>query len=882
MPGVRLQKAELIERFDLSNLMAIRVGALLLEHVDMTETVLGMARPGSAVEKMLRHPRLLEQAAALDTDALQALAAETGAAGEGLFVVAQSDDWRTIALEEELLAEQAWDSPQPGTAADQADSAQPLAPASGGSIAAFDQGIQAEDLSSAFSTEDIAKLKLSALTSADPGAKVEAMRKLMFAPISDQEKGAVLLKILIDPISSARTEAVASLRSLGFDPSLAEALTALLEGDEGGKVFAADRTARLLGTVSDQEMFVVVELLLEQLREAPELSVAESLIKALGAAGRLLSQSDLHLRQFIEACLLRLASGQRQLAAAERRALLEVGRHDPNRVADLLWREAETTDVPAVRVFLMATLSQLELKGDLADAIAEGMVEQMLKPELDEDERLRLRYGAVRLGGPCLDPLLSRLPAAPADRQCIIIGVLDAIATERPIGRAGKTRVARQMLDTLKVAGRQVTVNILQSRICADREVDEEVQAGLASEFLANLREFNLPDMRQRITGTLTRIGARAVGPILDFVEDAPNDETSALALRILGEVAEELSQEWRQEDAERAVQLCLGCWQDGSMTHGAFVYALAHLCAAGLTPEDMANRLAAECRERLWQVTYPFDILEALGVLGGSAGCTLSHRVAITRILTDLAKREPPEEVGSEVATEDGVVYVFGKEADFDTIVLPLVVRGLERICLSSATTRSLREHIIMCLLDVWGSITQYKVIWGPLAIEALTAAVGRIGGHETTPLPYRVHIARVLSRQMYRFSVMRSLGELFQQAGPSPDLDDLAVEAANSMVEEWVAPDVTDGEREVFLLSLARTLTREDLDPEQKDVRLLRRRAIDLFLDALKDGLMGVREALALMKECPTVPLRQRSDIEDRLNKAFGLVTKPKGPKS
>lgn len=882
MTGVRLRKAELVQRFGLSNLMAIRVGALLSAQVDITEAVLDMARPESAVEKLLRHPRVLQAAATLDTEALQALAREAGAPHEAMLVVVQSQDWRTIAIEEEMMAEQAWDSPHSAAQTDPVMPAQPLAPAAEKPVAAFGAGIRAEDLSSAFSSEDIAKIKLSALTSVEPNAKMEAMRKLMFAPISDQEKGAVLLRILIDPISSARTEAVAGLRSLGFDPSLAEALMALLEGDEGGKIFAADRLGRLLGSVSDQEMFVVVELLLEQLHGAPEVSVAESLVKALGAAGRLLCQSDAHLRQFVEACLLRLASGQRELAGPERRALLDISRHAPDRVADLLWRETETTDVPAVRVFLMTTLSQLDLGAERAKVIAEGMVEQMLRPELDEDQRLRLRYGAVRLGAPCLDPLLSRLPGAPPDRQCIIIGVLDAIATEQPVGGAEKTRVASRMLDVLKVAGRQVTSSILQSRICADPEIDEEVQAGLATEFLANLREFKLPDVRQRITGTLTRIGARAVGPILDFVEDAPNDEASAVALRMLGEVAEEFGHRWRPGDAEQAVQFCSACWHDQSMTHGAFVYVLAHLCAAGLAPKDMANRLAAECRERLWQVPYPFDVLEALGVLGGSPGCSLDHRVAITRVLTDLVKREPPEEVGSEVATEDGVVYVFGKEVEFDTLVLPLVVRSLGRICLSPATTRSLREHMVMCLLDVWGSITQYKVIWGPLAVEALTTAVGRIGGHETTALPYRVHIARVLSRQVHRFSVMRSLGELFQTAGPSPELDAIAVEAAGDMIQEWVEPDLTDDEREGFLLSIARTLTRENLDPENKEVRALRRRAIDLFFDALKDGLVGVREALTLMKQCPSMPTRQRNEIEDRLSKAFGLMIQQRGPKS
>ena len=880
MDAVRLNKGELIEKFGLSNLMAIRIGALLGQRVGVTEAVLEMAAQGGAAEKMLRHPKVLKLAGQIDTEALHAVASETGAADEGPFVVVESDGWRTIALEEEMLAEEAW-SADDGAETMDAGPQQALVPMSNRQSSLSQNVLDADELSAAFSPDEIAQLKLSALTSTDSGVKIESMRRLMFAPIGDEEKGAILLKILIDPISKVRAEAVTCLRTLGFDSSLAEAVTALVESDEAGKVFGADRIGRQLDGASEQETFIVVELLLEQLREAPSTRVVESLVRALGAAGPFLSKSETHLKQLVDACILRLASGERELAGAQRRALLEIGRHDPNGVAGLLWEEVETTQAHDVRVFLMTTICQLDVKGELANVIAEAVAQEMVEPEVDEDSRLRLRYGAARLGAVCLGPLLSRLPVVTPEWQCTIIGVLDAISTERPVSRADKTLVASRLLDLLKVADRQVSICILQTRICSDEGVEERVQAALAREFLGNLREFLLPDVQERIKAALVRIGPRGVTPILDFVEDAPNEEDSMVAMRVLGEIVEEHGHRIELEGVHRAEQICLGCWHDDAMTHGSHVYALAHLCARGLLSEEATNRLAAECRERLWEVPYPFDALEALGILGGSPHCDLDHKVAIARILIELVERKPPEEIGSEVATEDGVVYVFGKETDFDTIVLPLVVRGLERICLATNTTRSLRGNIIKCLLDVWGTITQYKVVWGPLAVSALTEAIGRIGGDGHTSLPYRVHIARVLSRHVDRFSVVMSVGELFMRAGSSPELDALAVEAAGKMIDEWDVPDVTVDERLGFLLSLARTLSREDLDPEDKHVRSLRRRGNDLHFDALKGGLLAVREALTLMKECPTLPQRQRDEIEDRLSKTFGLMASQRGPR-
>ncbi len=877
MQGIRASKTELTQRFGLSNLMAIRVGALLAQRVECTEAVLELACVMPAVEKLLRHSKLLKLAPALDTDSLAELAKEVGADGEVSLVVVARGEWRTIALEEELLAEEGWSNEEP----EAGDAQHALARVGDGELASPRRPGMG-DMAGVFPEGEVAQLKLTALTSADENTKLEAMRKLMFAPISDQEKGAVMLKILIDPMSKVRTEALKGLRSLGFDSSLAEAAAALIEGDAAAMAFAADRIGRMMAGATEQEAYIVVELLTETLREAESAALAGSVMRALGAGGPYLVHSDAQLRGILEACMLRLARGERDLIEPARRALVEIGSHAPQHVADLLWAEARTTDVPVVRVFLITTICQLDISGDRGSEVAEAIVDEMLKPDVGEEDRLRLRYGAVRMGAAAIPPLLTSLMRVAPDKKCIVLGVLDAVATERPIPAEDKTRVARCMLDTLKVSGRQVAMHILQSRTCADPDVAPDVQAELAREFLGNLREFQLPDVRERIFDTLTRMGPPAMPAILDFVEDAVQDAETAFAFRVLGSIAEQHGQACAGPYIDRAIERCLQCWDDDSIEEGAFVYALSQICAAGLSSPELVSQLAAQCRDRLWSGRYTFDILEALGVLAGSEACRREEKIGITQVFIDLVRREPPKEVGSEVATEDGIVYVFGAETDFDTIVLPLVVRGLERICMSANTTRSLRDRIIQQLLDAWGEIVNYRIIWGPLAIDALTRTICRIGAHPATALPYRVQIGRVLSRHVDRFSVVQSLGQLFQEAGPADELDELAVECAREMIDVWTEPDVNEDERAAFLLSLARTMSREHLDPEDKLVRALRRRTIELLFDALKDGVFEVRTALTILRDCPTLPKRQREAIDDRLSKSFGVVLRDRhGPR-
>ena len=134
-----------------------------------------------------------------------------------------------------------------------------------------------------------------------------------------------------------------------------------------------------------------------------------------------------------------------------------------------------------------------------------------------------------------------------------------------------------------------------------------------------------------KITDTITRIGPHAVAPILDFVEDAPNDAESVLPLRVLGDIVAAYGQQCSRSDIDRAAEFCLRCWADDSIRFGAFIYALSHICAAGMAPAELTSRLAGECRERLWQAPYTFDLLEAL-----ATGCDLGRLKRLLFAKTD------------------------------------------------------------------------------------------------------------------------------------------------------------------------------------------------------------------------------------------------------
>jgi len=167
--GVRGSSEFYKERFALGDRLAVRLAALLAHQVDVTAAAIECLKDSEALRHAILHPELLERAAELDSEMLRALVLP----GESLpaqLVVVEREGWRTVALEEELLAEQG--------AAEEAGTEH--LPMLGGKTAVMHPG----EIADLFTRRDIAELELVLRTSADPSEKIEALRKLALSPAS--------------------------------------------------------------------------------------------------------------------------------------------------------------------------------------------------------------------------------------------------------------------------------------------------------------------------------------------------------------------------------------------------------------------------------------------------------------------------------------------------------------------------------------------------------------------------------------------------------------------------------------------------------------------------------------------------------------------------
>ena len=871
MRGLRLSRKQLIEEFGVGRRLAVRVGALLAKRVQITAAVIEMASPRSAMERLLTRPEILN-AGTLTTETLTQLARETGAHDDGPFVVAEEGDWKTIALEEEQLAEEGFrdasgrGEPEPtGTAL-----ARPVETAAASGI--FDHDASAE----LFTPEEVARLKLEALTSADRDARVSAMRRLQYAPISREEKGSIYLKVLLDPISPVRSEAVKALEGLGFDPDTAEAVQTMFEGDEHAREIAVQRIGALFDPLPAAQQQVVLAILAETLREAPSTDFIRHLLRVLTQAAAAIAAAPAQLRDLVRICFEKLVADLPQNGPVVRALFARVGALTPGHLADLVQHEIESLRTPAIRVFALTLLAQLDLDPPRKQAVVGLMADDLADMAASEIDLQKLGHNLAALGEVAAGPLLERFRAGTPAQKAFLSQFLDMVCVDHHADAAFRNRVVQEALACLRIADNRQRLALMRCRVLTAADLPAPLRKQVAEELIRSLHSYENPDILDRLTDALERLGVDAVEPLFHVIRDAPHGPRADRAVRVIAAVLGPASQEaWqRAGNVARIVAFARKLLDDPRTVLGGYAHALGAICANPAFSADQAGELMGALVSKMGKVPYPADLLEALGRLAASPHCPLPRKIELTRMFSTLMQHEDDEELVREIDTPDGKLYEFGARAEFDAEILPVVVAGLERICLAETTSQALREQLITEMLGIWEGVAAWRIIWGPRSTQALSSALGRIGSAADTPTATRVRIARMLQQQVGRMSVVRALPDLCSSEDDNPELNDLAVDVGLALIAQWIGPELADEERAIVLGSVARIAARPQLPPRNSRVRRLREHAADLLFDALRKGAAWSRASLELLRDCPNLPKNLHKQIADRLAQASAIV--------
>jgi len=875
LTGIRGGRDFYKERYGLGDRLAVRLAALLSHKVDLTAAALECLKDSPAFQHVVLRPDLLDVAERLDTERLRAMALP----GEELpapFVVVEHKGWRTLALEEELLADPGQEGGDAGlpVLAERADVLHP------------------SEIRELFSRRDVAELELTLRTSADPKEKVTALRRLALSPASDREKMALFATALTDRDPEVRGEAAEAMTSLGLPREVAEDARALAEGNDRQKRSATQRIGSRILSAADTEMGVLLRIIAGTLRYEPSVDVRRLLICAIEGACRTVAREAHATADLVHILLGQLRDAVEELGPEVRRVLLILGHIAPSQVYRLLQEELSTTaDRPARRLLAAAAMELARTDAERAEACRFALGELFAAPD-PAIECLPIVNALSRVGEPAIAVIAERLRDAPEAAQEELVRLLDAMATRHSgagilpadmqagrlhhhVSKAAKAEIGRLLLDVLRHGHRAARMAVIQATAPMDPALPAKTRGEFAAELMACLPEYANPGTVAAIEATAARLGAPAVRPLLDTLRQGVRPRQRLSAARVLGELVPTLD-ERHARAARQAIETALGLLveaassrlklkrQDAASTfpdRALLARVIGRMCAGPVADEATVARVADALRARVVEKGLSNAALDGLGRLCLSPRAAPTLKVELVSFFGRLIERDLPEIQPKSHTCKDETVYELGGEVTAYTELVPGLIAGLRNIATSSGGV--LREQALATLLATWRGIAEGRLQLGPGNTEALLEAFRALGTLPHIEAKHRETLADALALRRDFLPTYRARADLAVAAG-----DAMAARAA-ALAEELLRREagdrqLTEADRGTVLQVLVQLATAASLGP---GAGRLRERITSVVIEADKRELTAARDLLVRLAESPALPDRLRARLAARL---------------
>ncbi|MBM4034315.1 MAG: hypothetical protein FJ291_21430 [Planctomycetes bacterium] len=856
--GMRGTKDFYRERFALGERLAVRLAALLAHKVDLTAAAIECLRESAPLQHVLLHPQLLDKASELTTGALRSLTLP----GEELpadFVVAEAKGWKTIALAEELLAEQAEGQPQEAQLPALVPKGEVLHPG---------------EIQELFTRRDIAELELVLRTSADPKEKVTALRRLALSPAGEREKMALFATALMDREAEVRSEAAQALTVLGLAPEVAEDARFLAEGNERQKHSAAQRIGRRfsqcrrgVSAPRDEELGVLLRIVAGTLRYEPSVEVRRLLIRAVEGACRAVAHDPQSCRDLVHVLLGQLRDAAELLGPEVRRVLLVLGECNPSDVYCVVQAELASLADPRARRPLVAAAVEFASSQEQRDeAMGQALDEFAASPD-PAVECLPLINALARLGEAVVPRVAERLLAAPEAAQEAMVRLLDVVASREETSRAARARVGRIFLEALQRAQRAARLAVINSPATANPAIPAATRRGLAAELLATLQEYASPGILAAIEALVAKLGAPALPPLLELLANGERPASRVAAARTLGELASRLD----ARDAKAvagAVGVVLAQLDGRFPDRRVLARTLGQMCSGVAADKATVERAADRLRSLILDKSLSHAALDGLGRLCLSPRAAPTLKVELLDFLGRLLGRELPEitvaatvpvAVGKRDACryKDELVYALGEEVAAYTELVPGILTGLRNIALSSRGV--VRQQALGHLVRAWRRIAQGELQLGPGNTDLLLGALHALGTLCDIEPAQREAIADAVALRRDYLPTYRVHAEILIAAGQA------AAGRAASLAEELLKREATDRqltptEHGILLDALVRLAASDALG---RAAGRLRERIVGAVADAFKREVERAADLVARLAESPAIPERLKKRL-------------------
>lgn len=854
--GFRGSPEDLQKQFGVSRRLQMRVGALLSKKVDITPTLIECGTNNSPEERLLLHPSLLEKASHLVKESLSEI--WDGPSPCPLTVMEGEDGWKTLCFEEELLAREGFQT----LSEDPEDSMESLVPA------LSSPSFSAAPLKGAvFGEEEMEKLRMDILTSATGAVKVEGIRKISLSSLPPKEKALLFLHALGDKNPEVREAVAEALSGLGLSPEITDAMKIFCLNNSSQKVYSLDRLCQYIKSASAVEGAIAFHFLHKILEEEKLPFVIKAICSTLGEVILKVEKPELLLD--LAGTLLRLLPGEGQVYEPFFQKLFKSLHRvcPPREFSDFFHRELEITTSPPIAAFLALLMNQFDL-GEPSFR-AQKLVNLLGEFKESDSHRYRIGKSLVALEEPSLGPLISRYSRTTEGNKSYFIQILDEIGkglkTPSSLGILGGF-----FLELIEGEPSLIKKGVYETSLFKRKDYPSEEKGKVARVLLGRLGDFNTPVLQNQLEDFFSNLGEEALSPLWDFINSTLDDHLRNQAIAQLAPVTLHVK---KPDQIASILEKLRSFFSKPYVDQGILTITLARICSSSGVSREFVREFTEEILEKLWDTTYDYQILRALGILARSPYFPRNLSERVLGILVEQIDKRPPERVDFEI-DEEQVYHHDEEDSEFFTDLVPAALEALKHWATSPLVEEPLRFRVIDKFLEKFRRVKTWKIFWGPYNEARLAQILAEIALSKSCPPSKKEEILRVLKGDADKMYILRFLGQIFEGYPSEEKLGEVAAEMAYVLLKKKVEQKRIDDEINLNLHQVLGILgAHHFLGGEKYDGHKLREAIVQLLFEGMGRRLPNLDGYLEKIADCPTAREEIKKKIRDRLGNLRAL---------
>ena len=741
--GLRTIDAPLIQRLCAGDTrLYLRLGTLLHAKLAITQSALESAVESAAGKLLLSDRRLSDVA----SPGFAALVAEHGCAGVGLVLTNGQEDWRVIALDDEV--------DNPLTAATEAEFAV---------LATAAPTLNDSALGDIMATlTPTLRIPVEGLLQARADdQRAAALEQLRYAAPPLAVVSELMPMLLADAAELVRERAIGLLSACGASVAVIDLVRALHRRDDQ----ALSRLGESIANLSGVQLDLVVAALMATANRGQTTQAVITLCQRLAA--------HLARHRALDRLIELLLPTHLSLLTFIR----DLQEHDAPRVDAILHQYlGQGVEQDATIIMLLAVPGRPR-----DDALVDRGVDLLLERGEAPKERMALGAALRRLDGSThrLAGLISERGLTIGEsHDTTVYWLLAELSRDHAITAPIAESLAITVRKLLRDAPGPHLAAILEQQLPAMLPASDTARGGMVEPLVEVVARFRDERSLDLVASCLAGIGAAATTAMWNLLEDHPHETVRLLAADLLPQLI--IAGDHAQGPAavtrfvrglERAQQ---------ANERGALVTAAARLT------HDLSLDTAT-C-ERIAQATIDLGewAINANGYLAASANCPATLRTTVLEHLLEQLTEDLPDRPVEQVhdAATDETTFVLDASLGAHTHNLPKVMTALHRIGISPHLPSESLTHMVNRMCEQWRAVSNWHIIWGPGNIQELGRVLGQLAGRLNFPGPLRVRICEALMPKLSQLSIARGLARVFV-AGDGPYLSELAGKASERLIQ-------------------------------------------------------------------------------------------------